>query len=198
MTKPKGLVLFPGSGSSCNHSSLVAIENAMAPLPVGRFDFPYRNAGKRIPDKAPVLLKCVHDEVTAFAKANKVRTSSLVIGGRSMGGRMCSMAAAGDSGIDEVRGEILKVRGLVLISYPLHPPAKPEKLRIDHLSRVAVPTLFIHGTKDPFGSPAEMKKYAKLIDGEVTFHFIENGRHDLKGADGAIADVVRDWVAQLH
>ena len=198
MGKAKGLVLFPGAGSNCNHSSLVAIEEAMAPLPVGRFDFPYRRAGKRPPDKAPVLLGCVHDEVTAFAKANKARTTSLVIGGRSMGGRMCSMAAAGESGIAGVMRDALRVRGLVLISYPLHPPAKPENLRVNHFSRVIVPTLFIHGTKDPFGSPSELKKHAKAIEGDVTFHFIENGRHDLKGADDAIAQIVRDWVAMLH
>ena len=198
MTRAKGLVLFPGAGSSSEHSSLIAIDNAMSPLPVGRFDFPYRRAGKRPPDKAPVLLRCVHEEVSAFAKRNKTRTSSLVIGGRSMGGRMCSLAAAGDTGVAGAIGKKLNVRGLVLISYPLHPPTKPENLRVDHLSRIAVPTLFIHGTKDPFGSPAEIKKYAKRIDADVAFHFIENGRHDLKGADDPIAAVVHEWVTSLR
>ena len=170
----------------------------MDPLPVGRFDFPYRRAGKRPPDKAPVLLGCVNEEVVEFAKVNKTRTSSLVIGGRSMGGRMCSMAAAGDTGVAGTIGKKLKVRALVLISYPLHPPAQPENLRVQHLSRITVPTLFIHGTKDPFGSPAEIKKYAKRIDADVEFYFIENGRHDLKGSDDAIAAVVHDWVTALR
>ena len=203
MSGAKGLVLFPGAGSSADHSSLVAIEEMMSPTAVGRFDFPYRRAGKRAPDRAPVLLQCVRDEVQAFAKTSGVRTSSLVIGGRSMGGRMCSMAAAGDTGTAKkgeppVFGDPLKVRGLVLISYPLHPPAHPERLRIAHLPRISVPVLFVHGTNDPFGSPAELKKHVKKITSDVTVHFIEKGRHDLKGKDAEIAEVVRDWCQQLR
>ena len=175
----------------------------MSPTAVGRFDFPYRRAGKRAPDRAPVLLQCVRDEVQAFAKTSGVRTSSLVIGGRSMGGRMCSMAAAGDTGTAKkgeppVFGDPLKVRGLVLISYPLHPPAHPERLRIAHLPRISVPVLFVHGTNDPFGSPAELKKHVKKIPSDVSMHFIEKGRHDLKGKDAEIAEVVRDWCQQLR
>lgn len=196
-------MLFPGAGSSADHSALIAIEELMQPEPVGRFDFPYRRAGKRAPDRAPELLQCVRDEVQAFAKASGVRTSSLVIGGRSMGGRMCSMAAAGDTGTAKkgespVFGDPLKVRGLVLISYPLHPPAHPEKLRIAHLSRISVPVLFVHGTNDPFGSPAELKKYVKKIPSEVSLHFIEKGRHDLKGKDAEIAKVVCEWCQNLR
>ena len=196
-------MLFPGAGSSADHSSLVAIEEMMSPTAVGRFDFPYRRAGKRAPDRAPVLLQCVRDEVQAFAKTSGVRTSSLVIGGRSMGGRMCSMAAAGDTGTAKkgeppVFGDPLKVRGLVLISYPLHPPAHPERLRIAHLPRISVPVLFVHGTNDPFGSPAELKKHVKKIPSDVTLRFIEKGRHDLKGKDAEIAEVVRDWCQQLR
>ena len=196
-------MLFPGAGSSAGHSSLVAIEEMMSPTAIGRFDFPYRRAGKRAPDRAPVLLQCVRDEVQAFAKTSGVRTSSLVIGGRSMGGRMCSMAAAGDTGTAKkgeppVFGDPLKVRGLVLISYPLHPPAHPERLRIAHLPRISVPVLFVHGTNDPFGSPAELKKHVKKIPSDVTMHFIEKSRHDLKGKDAEIAEVVRDWCQQLR
>lgn len=157
----------------------------MSPTSVARIDFLYRRAGKRAPDRTPVLLQCVRDEVHSFATAIGVRTSSLVIGGRSMGGRMCSMAAAGDTGTGKkgelpVFGQPLKVRGLVLIAYPLHPPAHLEKLRIAHLSRISVPVLFVHGTNDPFGSPAELKKHVKKIPSDVSMHFIEKGRHDLK------------------
>lgn len=203
MSGAKGLVLFPGAGSGADHSSLVAIEEVMQPTPVVRIDFLYRRAGKRAPDRAPVLLKCVRDEVQSFARLYGVRTSSLVIGGRSMGGRMCSMAAAGDTGLAK-KGEPplfsdpLKVRGLVLISYPLHPPAHPEKLRIAHLSRISVPVLFVHGTNDPFGSPAELKKHVKKIPSDVTMHFIEKGRHDLKGKDAEIAEVIREWCQNLR
>lgn len=196
-------MLFPGAGSSADHSSLVAIEELMQPTPIARINFPYRRAGKRAPDRAPVLLQCVRDEVQSYAKVSGVRTSSLVIGGRSMGGRMCSMAAAGDTGTAKkgkppLFGDPLKVRGLVLISYPLHPPAHPEKLRIAHLPRISVPVLFVHGTNDPFGSPAELKKYVKKIPSEVSLHFIEKSRHDLKGKDAEIAEVVREWCQNLR
>ncbi len=104
-----------------------------------------------------------------------------------MGGRMCSMAVA----------DGLPVKGLVLVSYPLHPPAKPDKLRIEHLPCVTVPTLFVHGTNDPFGSPTELRRHAKKVPGDVTFHFIERGRHDLKGKDDEIAGVISDWMSTL-
>jgi predicted alpha/beta-hydrolase family hydrolase len=82
----------------------------------------------------------------------------------------------------------LSVKGLVLVSYPLHPPATTEKLRIEHLPRITVPTLFVHGTNDPFGSPAEMRRHIRKVKGDVTLRLIERGRHDLRGSDAMIAD----------
>ncbi len=187
MRKPAGVVLFPGAGSSADHPSLVAIEEALAPIPVLRVDFPYRHAGRRAPDRAPVLLACVRDEVRAFAKTLGVPTSRLVIGGRSMGGRMCSMAAADTD-------DPLKVAGLILVSYPLHPPAKPEKLRTEHLPGITVPTLCISGTKDTFGSPAELRRHFRRVKGDVTWSLIEKKGHDLKGCDDVIAATVSEWL----
>ena len=187
MRKPAGVVLFPGAGSSADHPSLVAIEEALAPIPVLRVDFPYRRAGRRAPDRAPVLLACVRDEVRAFAKTLGVSTSRLVIGGRSMGGRMCSMAAADT-------GDPLKVAGLILVSYPLHPPAKPEKLRTEHLPGITVPTLCISGTKDTFGTPAELRRHFRRVKGDVTWSLIEKKGHDLKGCDDVIAATVSEWL----
>ena len=187
MRKPAGVVLFPGAGSSADHPSLVAIEEALAPIPVLRVDFPYRRAGRRAPDRAPVLLACVRDEVRAFAKNLGVPTSRLVIGGRSMGGRMCSMAAADTD-------DPLKVAGLILVSYPLHPPAKPEKLRTEHLPGITVPTLCISGTKDTFGTPAELKRNFRRVKGDVTWSLIEKKGHDLKGCDGVIATTISEWL----
>lgn len=193
MAAAKGVVLFPGAGSNRDHSSLFMLEERLAPLPVGRVDFPYRRAGRRAPDRTPVLLDCVTDEVRNFARDHRVRTSSLVIGGRSMGGRMCSMVAAGVEGRDP-----LPVKGLVLVSYPLHPPAKPDNLRVEHLARIRVPVLFVHGTKDPFASPEELRTHAAVIPGPVSFHFVENGRHDLAKKDAEIADAVVGWMAGLR
>jgi predicted alpha/beta-hydrolase family hydrolase len=186
----RGVVLFPGSGSSASHSSLVAVESSLAPLPVARIDFPYRIAGKRFPDKAPVLVKHVKDEVTAFARSLGVPTSSLVIGGRSMGGRMCSMAVADAP-------EALDVAGLILISYPLHPPKKPTQLRIEHLPNITVRTLCISGTKDDFGSPVELTEAFSVVPADVTWNWVENARHELARKDEIVANAVSEWLLAL-
>ncbi len=87
--------------------------------------------------------------------------------------------------------------GLVLISYPLHPPGRPDSLRTEHLPRLKVPCLFIHGTRDPFASPAELQHWTATIPGEVTHHWIEGRGHDLKGSDAAIAAIVASWISAL-
>lgn len=185
-----GVVLFPGAGSSASHSSLIAIEEALAPLPVLRVDFPYRRAGKSFPDKTPVLVECVRSEVRAFAESLGVPTSSLVIGGRSMGGRMCSMAHTDPD-------DPLDVAGLVLVSYPLHPPKKPENLRTEHLARITAPTLCVSGTKDNFGTPEELEEAFSVVKAPVTWHWIENGRHELQRKDAEVATAIADWIRPL-
>jgi predicted alpha/beta-hydrolase family hydrolase len=179
MTKPKGLFLTPGAGSSADHSSLLAIEAAVAPLPVVRHDFPYRRAGRRAPDRAPVLVADVVDAVPG---------AGWVLGGRSMGGRICSMAVA----------DGLPAAGLVLISYPLHPPGKPEKPRTEHLPRLAVPCLFVSGTRDSFGTPAELEAATATIPGPVTHVWLDGKDHGLRGCDQVIASSVQDWLAALR
>lgn len=187
-TTPGALLLFPGAGSSASHPSLVAIEGAVAPLPVARADFPYRREGRRAPDRAPKLLACVVEEAGALAERAHVAPERVVLGGRSMGGRMCSMAVA-----DGLPGA-----GLVLIAYPLHPPGKPDKLRIEHLPRLTVPCLFVSGTRDPFGSPGELEEHTAAIPGPVTHVWVDGGRHDLKGADADIAGIVSGWLRGLR
>ena len=182
-----GVVLFPGAGSSASHSSLVSLEEALSPLPVARIDFPYRRAGKSFPDKTPVLLECVRNEVRAFAEQLGVQTSQLLIGGRSMGGRMCSMAVADEA-------DPLDVAALVLMSYPLHPPKKPENLRTEHLSRITVPTLCISGTKDNFGTPEELESAFSVVPAHVQWHWVQNGRHELAKADAEIAESVLQFI----
>lgn len=179
------LVLFPGAGSTREHGSLVAIEQAVAPRPCVRADFPYRKAGRRAPDRAPVLLDAVVAEVAALP-----RGGAPVLGGRSMGGRICSMAVAG--------GLVPRAAGLVLVSYPLHPPGKPEKLRVEHLPRIEVPCLFVHGTRDPFGSPDELQEWTATVAGPVEHVVVEGGRHDLKGADAIVASAVAAWLTRLR
>lgn len=184
---PAALLLFPGAGSAASHPSLVAIEEALAPMPVARADFPYRREGRRAPDRAPKLIACVVEEAGLLAERSGVAPARIALGGRSMGGRMCSMAVA----------EGLPAAALVLISYPLHPPGKPERLRIDHFPQLTVPCLFVSGTRDAFGTPAELEAHTAAIPGPVTHAWIEGGRHDLKGADAEIARLVTTWLGGL-
>jgi len=190
VTSIAGVVLFPGAGSSSTHSSLLAMQDALAPLPVARHDFPYRLAGKPFPDRAPVLIASVKEHVRAFAESLGVSTSQIVIGGRSMGGRMCSMAIADEAGP-------LEVAGLVLVSYPLHPPKKPEALRIEHLPRITVPTLCVSGTKDNFGTLEELRDAFTVVPGDVTWSWVDNGRHELAKADADVAQRIAAWVTAL-
>ena len=183
-----GLFLTPGAGSDRNQTGLLALEERLAPLPVERMDFPYRKAGKHFPDRAPVLVEAVRDGVADMAAARGVDPSRLVLGGRSMGGRMCSMAVA----------EGLPAAGLVLICYPLHPPKKPENLRVEHFGAIDVPCLFVSGDRDEFGSPAEFDAQLEAIPGPVTVVRLAGKRHDLKGADEAVCDAVGDWLENLR
>jgi predicted alpha/beta-hydrolase family hydrolase len=181
----EALFLTPGAGSSRDHVSLLAIEAAVAPLPVERHDFPYRRAGRKAPDKAPVLVECVREEAAALVARAGIRPGRLALGGRSMGGRMCSMAVA----------EGLPAAGLVLLSYPLHPPGRPEKLRTEHLPALEVPCLFVGGTRDPFGTPAELEAATATIPGPVTHVWLDGAGHDPKGQDAVIAAAVVEWLA---
>ena len=185
-TKPGAVLLFPGAGGSRDSPALVAIDKALS-VPVVRADFPYRREGRRAPDRAPKLIACVRDEAAALAESAGVAPERIVLGGRSMGGRMCSMAVA----------EGLPAAGLVLVSYPLHPPGRPDKLRVEHLPDITVPCLFVSGTRDPFGSPDELESHTAAIPGPVTHVWIDGGRHELKGADAKVADAVAAWLAAI-
>ena len=191
------MLLLPGAGSDRTQHTLVAIDEALSPLPVVRADFPYRKAGRRAPDRAPVLLAALLEEAAAIVANATIAADQLVLGGRSMGGRMCSMVVAGDDGKGGAT-EPLAAAGLVLVSYPLHPPGKPDRLRTAHLPALHVPCLFIHGTRDPFGTPDELMVATATIPGPVTHVWIERGRHELAGADPVIAQTVSDWVRALR
>ncbi len=183
--RPAGLLLTHGAGSDRDHPTLVALADGLAPLPVERVDFPYRRSGRRAPDRAPVLVECVRAEACAFAERLGVGPERVVLGGRSMGGRICSMAVA----------EGLPAAGLVLLSYPLHPPGKPDRPRTAHFPALEVPCLFLGGDRDPFGSPDELAAALPAIPGPVTVTWIPGGRHDVRGADPLIVASVRDWLA---
>jgi predicted alpha/beta-hydrolase family hydrolase len=185
--KARALLLTPGAGADASHHTLVAVERAVAPVPVARVDFPYRRAGRKAPDRAPKAIASIHDEAAALCERESIPADSLVLGGRSYGGRMCSMAVA----------EGLPAAGLVLLSYPLHPPGKPDRPRTEHFAEVDVPCLFVSGERDPFGSPDEFAAAVELIKGPVRQVWLPGG-HDPKNQDEAIGDAVRDWLKRLR
>jgi hypothetical protein len=164
---------------------LVAIDQAAtsAGLTVERVEFPGQAAGKRRPDPPEVCIRTVRSAVSELAARLDVPTGRIAVGGRSMGGRMCSMAAA----------EGLDVADLVLVSYPLHPPGRPDRLRTDHFPELDVPCLFVSGRKDPFGSPAELQGETAAIPGPVTIVHVD-GDHSLRKQESEVADIVASWL----
>ena len=185
----RGLLLTPGAGHDRDQSSLVAIEAALVVhgFAVERMDFPYRRAGRKAPDRAPVLIEAVREGVADLASRTGLPPEEIALGGRSMGGRMCSMAVA----------EGLPARALVLIAYPLHPPGKPERARTEHLPALQVPCLFVSGTRDSFGTPAELEAATATIPGPVTHVWVDGGDHGLRRRDAEVSEAVRDWLLAL-
>jgi uncharacterized protein len=183
----RAVLLTPGAGAGRDHSALVAIEEALSPVPVERLDFPYRKAGRKSPDRPEVLVAAVRTGAEELAAATGLAPGRLVLGGRSLGGRMCSMAVAGG----------LPALGLVLVSYPLHPPGRREKLRTEHLPQLRVPCLFVSGTRDAFATVDELEAASALVTGPVTHVWLDGGDHGLRRRDAEVAAAVAEWVRSL-
>jgi hypothetical protein len=184
------LVLAPGATASRDQNALVAIDDALAPegVRVERIDFPYRLAGRRAPDRRPVLVASVVAAARKLADDLAVPQARIALGGRSMGGRMCSIAVA----------EGLPAAALVLVSYPLHPPGKPDRLRVEHFGAITVPCLFVSGTRDRFATPEEIEAATAAIAGPVTRVLVEKGDHGLRRRDEEVATIVASWVLALR
>jgi hypothetical protein len=184
--KIAGLVLTPGASAGRAQSGLVAIDTAVSggDVAVERVEFPGQAAGKRRTDPPPVCIKTVGVATEALAERLSVPTARIAVGGRSFGGRMCSMAVAG--GLDAA--------ALVLVSYPLHPPGRPERLRTEHFPALRLPCLFVSGRRDAFATPEELEWETAAIPGPVTRAFVD-GDHSLRKSEAEVADIVAAWVA---
>jgi hypothetical protein len=150
---------------------------------VERMEFPGQTAGRCRPDPPEVCIDSVRTATTGLADRLGVPTVAIAVGGRSMGGRMCSMAAA----------DGLEVAALVLISYPFHPAQAPDRLRTAHFAALHVPCLFVSGRRDALGSPEELECETAAIPGPVTLAFVD-GDHSLRRRDAEVADIVADWL----
>ena len=165
------VLLAHGAGAAMDSSAMEAIANALSAqgLRVARFEFGYmaarRSGARKPPPRADLLIPEYIEAVEALGQG------SLIIGGKSMGGRVASMVA------DELFAQ-KRIDGLLCLGYPFHPPKRPDNLRTDHLAELKTPTLICQGTRDPFGSREEVESYA--LSDSIEFLWLEDGDHDLK------------------
>jgi hypothetical protein len=165
------VILAPGAGTGRRHPSLAGIQEALgdAGWPTVTFDFPYREAGRRAPDARPVLEACWCSVIEAVRKEPRLAPPWVVIGGRSMGGRIASHVAAGGA----------EVRGLVFLGFPLHPAGRPGIERAAHLERIAAPMLFVQGTKDALADPALLAGVLRRLP-RATLHELPGADHGFR------------------
>jgi len=161
------LILAHGAGGHMEHRSIVDLACTIraAGIDVVRFNFPYRAAGKGPPDRMPKLIEC-YAAIVAAAR-ERIRPKTLLIGGHSMGGRVASMLAADGCECD----------GLILLSYPLHPPRRPDRLRKAHLPDIKQPVLCLNGTRDALCTRELMDAIVAELADNWTLHWLEGADH---------------------
>lgn len=187
---PTTVALAHGAGAPMDSPFMETVAKGLADrgLRVARFEFPYmakrRTGGKKKPpDRTPVLMQTWRDVIERLGREH------LIIGGKSMGGRIASMVAAA------LEGEGAPVAGVACLGYPFHPPGKPERPRTDHLETIKTPTLILQGERDPFGRRDEVQGYS--LAKAIQLHWLPDGDHGLKprkasgySEDGNIAEAV--------
>ena len=172
VSNENGLILAHGAGSSAQAPLLVALSETFsnAGYTVLRIDLPYRQARSFGPPGPATAVRDRAGLKNAVLEMKKIVTGKVFLGGHSYGGRQSSMLCAEEPDI---------AAGLLLLSYPLHPPRKPEQQRTQHLPDLRTKTLFISGTRDPFGSIAEIERAIKMIPALVKLIAVEGAGHDL-------------------
>jgi uncharacterized protein len=167
-----GVVLTHGAGGDCQARLLVAVANALCEngFLVLRFDLPFRQARHAPHPSRAGLDRAALREAAGIMRG--LAGGRVVLGGHSYGGRQASMLLAEDPTVADV---------LLLFSYPLHPPRDPDNLRTEHLPKIQTPALFVHGSKDPFGSIEEMRAAVGLLRGRVVLIEVARAAHDLAG-----------------
>lgn len=178
------VLLAPGANGTRDHPTLVAIEAAMEEAVPGTVVERIELGGRA----GPKVVAAVRSAAWALAERAGLAPERVVLGGRSFGGRMCSMAVA----------EGLPALALVLVSYPLHAPGRSDQPRAEHFVDLHVPCLFVSGTRDAFATPAELEAATATIPGPVTHAWLEGGDHGLRGRDAEVAGVVSRWLAGLR
>lgn len=174
-----GLTAVLGHGAGANQMSsfmrLVAGGLAARGIDSVTFNFLYTERGRRVPDPKARLESCYRAVIKAALNHRKLKKNRLVIGGKSMGGRIASQVAAAEDD---------RVAGLVFLGYPLHPPGRPDKLRAEHLKDIRAPMLFAQGARDAFGNADEIRAIIKKLRLPATLYVIEGGDHSFKVPKG--------------
>ena len=165
-------VLAHGAGAGMRHPFMTAVADGLAAAGVAslRYQFPYMEAGRRRPDP-PHLLEATVRSAVLFG-VERAEGLSVFCGGKSMGGRMSSRAAATDG--------LPSVRGLIFLGFPLHPPGKPSTGRAEHLYGLDLPMLFLQGTRDPFAQLGLLSPVCEKLGSWATLHVVEDGDHSFK------------------
>jgi uncharacterized protein len=187
------LILAPGAGAGQTSPFMVQFARGMSQrgITAATFDFPYRADGRKVPDRAPVLEQSWRDAL--HAAQSEFAGLPIVIGGKSMGGRIAShIAAQGCKGID----------GLVFLGYPLHPPGRPDKRRDAHLPAIHERMLFVQGSRDALGTSAEITALLLSLQ-RATLHDVPGGDHSFKVSGRkddvlpGIMDTVATWILSI-
>jgi predicted alpha/beta-hydrolase family hydrolase len=193
------LILAHGAGAGSRHPFMTRMRRELEArdIRVGLFDFPYMAAGRKVPDKPPVLEAAWREQIAQTRQDPEASRLPLFIGGKSMGGRIASHVAA--QGLSDLRG-------IVFLGYPLHPPGKPQQRRDTHLPAITEPMLFVQGERDEFGSEHEIRDLLPQLQ-RATLHVVPNGNHSLKVpvrtgvSQDAIfheaADTIAAWIGRL-
>ncbi|HEX6648137.1 MAG TPA: alpha/beta family hydrolase [Pyrinomonadaceae bacterium] len=175
-----GLTVVLGHGAGANQTSgfMRMFANGLAArgLDVMTFNFVYMEQGRSVPDQKGKLEACFRAVIEAALKHKKLKNNRLIVGGKSMGGRIASQVIAAE----EKQPFHAEVAGLVLLGYPLHPPGQSTKLRVEHLEHVGKPMLFVQGTRDALGTPEEIQPYIKNLRPAAKIYSIEGGDHSFK------------------
>lgn len=168
-----GLVLAHGAGAGQQSRFMVEAARSLAArgITTATFDFPYVAEGRKVPDKAPVLEGAWRAAIAAACAHDAFKGLRLFIGGKSMGGRIASHVAA--QGVEGIAG-------LVYLGYPLHPPGRPSQRRDQHLPSILPPMLFVQGTRDLFGTAAEIREVMPGLNPRTKLYEVLDGDHSFK------------------
>jgi hypothetical protein len=200
--KRAGVTLILGHGAGADQTSgfMVAFATALAEcgIDIVTFNFLYSEHRRRIPDPNARLESCWRAVIETVRSRITSSAGKLALGGKSMGGRIASQVAAGDAG---------DLAGLVFLGYPLHPPGRPDRLRAAHLRDVKAPMLFVQGSRDAFGMPAELQPIISQLEPAADLFVIEGGDHSFKVPKSAgvkqqdvyraIQDRIETWLRMI-